>query len=203
MKHSLLLVAVVALVAFAAPAHSQYMFLDTNNDGVCTTADVLGPGSTSVDVWLSTNLSSSGSPETCAIDPGSSLTMNSYEFFVRVSAGSLTLGAWSDNLAYPTSFGDFQAGTDAYHGRAGNQLAAGTYKLGTLAISGVSTGARLDIVAASTVNPPGFTSFGSNCPGGDFDNTMKLGTDWNDVCGTASTTPVTSTTWGHIKNIYR
>jgi len=115
----------------------------------------------------------------------------------------MTLGAWSDNLSYPTSFGDFQAGTDAYHGRAGTQLAAGTYKLGTLAISGVAAGARLDIVAGSTVNPPGFTSFGSNCPGNDFDNTMKLNSDWNDVCGTASTTPVTSTTWGQIKSIYR
>ena len=45
MKHSLLLVAVMALVAFAAPAHSQYMFLDTNLDGVCDTNDVLGPAS--------------------------------------------------------------------------------------------------------------------------------------------------------------
>lgn len=203
MKHSLLLVAVVALVAFAAPAHSQYMWLDTNNDGICDVNDQLSPSSTSVDVWLSTNTNGDGSPAVCAIDPGSSLTMNSYEFFVRVTSGSVTLGAWSDNLAYPTSFGDFQAGTDAYHGRAGAQQAPGTYKLGTLAISGVAAGSTLSIVSASTVNPPGFTSFGSNCPGADFDNTMKLGLDWNDVCGTASPTPVKSTTWGNIKNIYR
>ena len=201
MKHSLLLVAVVALVAFAAPAHSQYMWLDTNNDGICDSNDTLTPSTTSVDVWLATNLNGDGSPATCT-QSASPLTINSYEFFVR-STGSVTLGAWSDNMSYPTSFGDFQAGTDAYHGRAGTQLAPGTYKLGTLAISGVAAGATLSLVSGSTVNPPGFTSFGSNCEGADFDNTYKLGSDWSDVCGTASPTPVKSTTWGHIKNIYK
>jgi hypothetical protein len=202
MKHSLLLVAVVALVAFAAPAHSQYMWLDVDGNGICDTNDTLTPSSTSVDVWLSTNLNGDGSPAICAIEPSTNLTINSYEFFVR-STGSMTLGAWSDNMSYPTSFGDFQAGTDAYHGRAGAQQVEGTYKLGTLAISGVAAGATLSIVAASSVNPPGYTSFGTNCPGGEFDNTYKLGSDWNDVCGTASPTPVRATTWGNIKNIYR
>lgn len=196
MKHSLLLAAVVALVAFAAPAHSQYMWLDVDGNGICNGDDALTPSTTSVDVWLSTNLNGDGSPAVCTIDPGSNLTINSYEFFVRTTAGSMTLGAWSDNLGFPSSFGDFTAGTDAYHGRAGAQLVAGTYKLGTLAISGVAANSRLDIVASSTVNPPGYTSFGSLCPGGELDNTMKLGSDWNDVCGTASFTPVRATTWG-------
>jgi len=201
MKHSLLLVAAVALVAFAAPAHSQYMWLDTNNDGICDSNDILTPASTSVDVWLATNEDAAGNPVTC-VQSSSNLTINSYEFFVR-STGSMTLGAWSDNMSYPTSFGDFQAGAEAYHGRAGSQLIPGTYKLGSLAISGVAAGATLAIVSASTVNPPGYTSFGSNCEGNDLDNTYKLGSDWNDVCGTASPTPVRSTTWGQIKNIYR
>ena len=201
MKHSLLLVAVVALVAFAAPAHSQYMYLDTNNDGICTSADVLSPSTTSVAVWLVTNKNKLGATVTCT-QSTSALTMNSYEFFVR-STGSVTLGAWSDNMAFPGSFGDFTAGTDAYHGRNGSIQSAGLYKLGTLAISGVAAGATLSIVSSSSVNPPGYTSFGSLCEGADFDNTYKLGSDWNDVCGTASPTPITSTTWGAIKNIYR
>ena len=132
MKHSLLLVAVVALVAFAAPAHSQYMFIDTNNDGVCNSSDILTPSSTSVDVWLATNADKNAVPVVCA-QGGSALTMNSYEFFIR-STGSVTLGAWSDNLGFPGSFGDFTAGSDAYHGRSGSQVAAGLYKLGSLAI---------------------------------------------------------------------
>jgi len=201
MKHSLLLVAVVALVAFAAPAHSQYMYIDTNNDGVCNSSDVLTPGSTSVDIWLATNANKNGTPATCA-QSASALTMNSYEFFVR-STGSLTIGAWSDGLGFAGTFGDFTAGSDAYHGRSGTQVTAGLYKLGSLAISGVALGATLSIVSASSVNQFGFTSFGSLCEGIDLDNTIKLGSDWNDVCGSASPTPTTATTWGHIKNIYR
>ncbi len=202
MKHSLLLVAVVALVAFAAPAHSQYMFLDTNNDGVCDTNDILTASSTSVDVWLDTNNNGDGSPATCLVS-AANLTINSYEVIVR-STGSITLGSWTDNMSFATSFGDFTAGADAYHGRgSGTVLSPGTYKLGSLAISGVAAGATLSIVAASSANPVGNTSFGSQCEGNDFDNTMKLGSDWNDVCGTASPTPITPTTWGYIKNIYK
>lgn len=202
MKHSLLLVAVVALVAFAAPAHSQYMFLDTNNDGVCDTNDVLTALSTSVDVWIDTDNNQDTSPVTCQ-QSSANLTINSYEVIVR-STGAITLGTWTDNMSFATNFGDFTAGTDAYHGRgSGTALAAGSYKLGSLAISGVATGATLSIVSSSSANPVGNTSFGSQCEGADFDNTLKLGSDWNDVCGTASPTPITPTTWGYIKNIYK
>jgi hypothetical protein len=202
MKHSLLLVAVVALVAFAAPAHSQYMFLDTNNDGICNDSDVLSPASDSIDVWLSTNTDAAGNPVTCNSST-KELTINSYEFFVH-STGTVTFGAWADNMGFTSSFGDFQGGADAYHGRgSGTALAAGTYLLGTLAISGVSSGATVSIIGASTVNDAGFTSFGSQCEGNDFDNTYKFPTDWTGLCGTASPIPVTPTTWGQIKNIYR
>jgi len=136
MKHSLLLVAVVALVAVAAPAHSQYMYLDTNNDGICDSNDVLSPSSTSVDVWLDTDSNGDGSPATCQ-QSAANLTINSYEVFVR-STGAVTLGAWTDNMSFATNFGDFTGGTDAYHGRgSGTVLSPGTYKLGSLAISGV------------------------------------------------------------------
>lgn len=202
MKHSLLLAAVVALVAFAAPAHSQYMFLDTDLDGDCDVDDVLTPATTAVDVWLVSNANADTSPATCNVS-ANPLDVTAYEFFLR-STGSVTYGAWTDATGFPTSFGDFAAGTDTYHGRCcGATLAPGTYKLGTLTISGVSAGATLSFIAGSTVNPPGFTSFSSSCEGLDFDNTLKLPTDWTNVCGTASPTPITPTTWGQIKNIYR
>jgi hypothetical protein len=202
MKNWLLLVAVVAAFAVAGPAYSQYMFLDVNGDGICDSNDALTPATTSVDVWLKTNANGDGSPATC--NSGSEeLTINSYEFFLRAT-GALTYGAWSDNLGFTTSFGDASAGADAYVGRgSGTALSAGTYKLGSLAISGVASGATLSIISASSVNPNGFTSFGTLCFGNDFDNTYKLPSDWTDVCGTASPTPVTSTTWGAIKNIYK
>lgn len=202
MKHSLLLVAVVALVAFAAPAHSQYMFIDTDNDGDCDANDVLTPASTEVDIWIVTNANADNTPATCNTGP-EALNFSSYEFFLR-STGSVTYGPWTDATGFPVTFGDFAAGTDAYHGKCcGSVLAPGSHMLGTLAISGVSAGATLSIVSASSVNPPGYTSFGTECFGSDFDNTYKLPTDWTDVCGTASPTPVTQTTWGQIKNIYR
>jgi hypothetical protein len=202
MKHALLLVAVVAALAVSGPAYSQYMYLDTNNDGICDPTDVLTPASTSVDVWLDTDSNADGSPAAC--NSGSeNLTINSYEFFLRAT-GALTYGTWTDNMAFATSFGDFAAGTDAYSGRgSGTILAPGLYKLGTMTISGVGSATSLAIVAASSVNNQGFTSFGTECAGNDFDNTYKLASDWNDVCGSAITVPVTQTTWGAIKNIYR
>ncbi|HEY6572870.1 MAG TPA: PKD domain-containing protein, partial [Candidatus Eisenbacteria bacterium] len=42
----------------------------------------------------------------------------------------------------------------------------------------------LAFIPASSINPPGFTSFGTSCSGLDFDNTYKLGADWFDTDGT-------------------
>jgi hypothetical protein len=202
MKHSLLLVAVVALFAVASPAHSQYMYLDTNNDGVCDSNDILSPSSTSVDVWIDTNHNANGSVATCS-QSSNNLTINSYEVIMRAT-GSVTYGTWTDNMSFATNLGDAQAGGDFYAGRgSGTVLPAGLYKVGSVAISGVSAGATLSIVSSTSASPIAETAFGSLCEGGDFDNTMKLGSDWFDVCGSASGTPVTQTTWGQIKNIYK
>ena len=45
----------------APAATAQYMYLDTNGDGVHTAADVLQPNGTptTVDVWLRTNVNTS------------------------------------------------------------------------------------------------------------------------------------------------
>jgi hypothetical protein len=207
MKHSLLLLAVVALVAVAAPAHAQFMYLDTNNDGVCDSNDILTPASTSIDVWLDTDSNAGGGAAACAVS-ANALTINSYEVILRAS-GSLTFGdpaagGWTDNMSFATVLGNARAGTDVYMGRgSGTILSPGTYKLGSIAISGVASGATVSIVSSTSASATALTSFGSACEGNDFDNTMKLGSDWNDTCGTASATPVTSTTWGQIKNIYR
>ena len=85
----------------------------------------------------------------------------------------------------------------------GTILTPGTYKLGSVAISGVASGATLSIVSSTSASGTALTSFGSQCEGIDFDNTLKLALDWSNVCGTASPTPITPTTWGQIKNIYR
>ena len=70
----------------------------------------------------------------------------------------------------------------------------------------------LGFLASTTLSGTYLTAFGSDCPGLDFDNTMKLGPnpagavgpgDFTSACGTAAPTPAKITTWGAIKNLYR
>ena len=202
MKHSLLLVAVVALVAFAAPAHSQYMYLDVDGDGANTAADILTPASTQMDVYLVTDHNKDGSPAVCS-SSSNLFTINSYEIIMRAT-GSITYGAWTDLMGYTVVLGNAQAGNDFYVGRGSGTISPpGTYHLGHVAVSGISAGTTVTIVSSTSASPTALTSFGSACEGLDFDNPQKLGSDWNDVSGTYSSTPTTSTTWGHIKDLYK
>jgi PKD repeat protein len=182
-------VAAVCLLAFAARASAQYMYLDVNGDGVNTAADVLAPSTTAVDVWLRTNVNKNGGPAACNTGDGQpnpgDLDINSYEFFLHATGGSLTYGAFTDNMAFGSSFGTFLNATDYYNGRGGSSyLAPGTYKLGTLAISGALTGMTLSIVTSSPVNTFGLTSFGTHCSGSSGTGTYINPDDWQDVDGT-------------------
>jgi hypothetical protein len=57
----------LALALAPLPSHAQYMYLDSNGDGVHTSADVLhGNGPTVVDVWLDTGHNRMDLPR-CAI----------------------------------------------------------------------------------------------------------------------------------------
>ncbi|HET7905011.1 MAG TPA: hypothetical protein VFM17_10640, partial [Candidatus Eisenbacteria bacterium] len=86
---------------------------------------------------------------------------------------------------------------------------AGAYKLMTVTITVVTGTPLISIIADSPLDAQAFTNFGTFCSGQEFDNTYKLtGTvqglgDWTDVQGTYASTPVTQTTWGKIKNMYR
>ena len=50
MKHGLLALAAVIVLAIGAPASAQYMYIDVNGDGLNTSADVLSPSVTTVDI---------------------------------------------------------------------------------------------------------------------------------------------------------
>ena len=129
--------------------------------------------------------------------------MNSYEVILHVT-GTLTYGAWTDNMSFATILGNAQAGNDFYVGRgSGTVLAPNLFKLGTVAISGVASGTTVSIVSSTSAVAFSETAFGSQCIGNDADNTMKLGSDWTNVAGTYTSTPTTSTTWGHIKDLYK
>jgi hypothetical protein len=59
----------VTLICVGAPARAQYMYLDSNGDGVHTATDLLQPNgvSTTVDLYLATNQNRDGSPRSVPI----------------------------------------------------------------------------------------------------------------------------------------
>ena len=200
MKNCLLLCVAVLALAVAVPASAQYMFLDVNGDEFCSTDDVLDNTVNHVDIWIATDMDGNFFPVTCPT--GQELTINSYTFILR-STGGVTYGAWSDNMGFTTNLGTGAAGNDRWVGRgSGSILPSGIYKLGTQSIT-VTGSPVLSIVSSTSASAQALTSFGSACLGIAGTNTMKLGLDWFDVCGTTSSTPVTDTTWGKIKALYR
>lgn len=201
MKHCLLLCAAVLALAIAMPASAQYVFLDTNGDGVCNSLDVITSATTSIDFWIDTNHNADGSVATCAT--GEDLTINSYSF-VMTSSGGITYGAWTDDIGFTIPAGFAQAGNDYWVVFAsGTILPPGKYKCGHLAVT-VSGNPTLTILQD---DPPldgnAFTGFGSACLGRDFTNTMYLGFDFTDVCSSSSGIAVQNTTWGKIKDLYK
>lgn len=201
MKNCLLLCVAVLALAVGVPASAQYMYLDVNGDGVCTSEDVISGGTTSVDIWLSTNLNGDGSDAFCPT--GEPLTVNSYTWILR-SSGGITYGSWVDAMGFTTPFATGAAGNDRWLGRgSGTIMDPGTYKLGTQNITVTAGSPVLSIVSNTSAAPSARTSFGSQCVGTLGDNTMRLLVEWNDVCGTATGTDVTKTTWGKIKDLYR
>ena len=211
MKKSLLLLGVIAALAIGAPAYSQYIYLDVNGDGVWSSlGDGLTSASTSVGVWLDTNhrapdLGGGGALVTCA-DGTNPLDIGSYDIILHSSgAGSVAYGAWTNNMTGyavlnpPTTAGaDFGVG----FGSAGSYNPAGLYKLGSLAIT--VTGSPVITFSTGALGIPSpVTGFGSECSGSDNPNTITLGLDFFDNHGTAPTTPVASTTWGKIKQLYK
>jgi hypothetical protein len=218
MKRLLLLLGAAALLV-AAPAMAQYVYLDTNGDGVCTAADVLTSSVTSVDIWFDSNHNADGSTVTCPQDAGSPMDLFSYEFILHSSgAGTVTYGTYTDNAhnvvpgGFSTPFGETKGGADYHNGFGGNNTTVwtGLIKVGTLAITVTGT-PQLSFAESSPLNANFYTAFGSECFGVDFDDTIKLGTpaevaggtrDFSDNCGSSVSTPVRATTWGAIKSMY-
>jgi hypothetical protein len=217
MKHCLLLFAGVLIFGISVPVSAQYMWIDANGDGIngCTTPgnpaddEVLTPLVTSIDIYLSTNMNMDGSAATCA--SGEALTINSYTFVLSSGAGGVAYGEWSDAMGFSIAAGGPASNSiDYFIGRASATIMPpGTYKLGTMAVT-VTGAPVLSIVAHSSVDPTSQTSFGSQCQGQGFNNTMRYGEnvdqvppgDWNDVCGVLITDAVSETTWGQIKKQY-
>lgn len=229
MKNCLLTLAVVAALAIAGPAFSQHAYLDVNGDGLNydkevennpgTTAlpDNIGPGTTAIDVYFSSNTNSDGSAAVCDEDPSKQLTFGSYEAVLKgVGSGTVSFTGWTNNLAGFTigliTAGDgtfAQAGQETWfaRGAAPPGLPPGTYKVGTIGVTVTGT-PQVIFGTSSAISGNAQTSFGSNCDGARFDNTLRLGPqgdpeyDWFRSFGTTAPTPVVKSTWGKIKTLY-
>jgi hypothetical protein len=179
------LAALFVALAFPAMAQAQYMYLDSNGDGVSTMADQVNPtGTTVADLYLRTDRNRDGSAAVCAT--GRPLTVNSYVAILRATDGTIAWGPFVNRqgtMAY--RFGHGSSSTEIGDGYGGvTPLAPGLHRLASISFEVASGSPAIQIVGwALTLNIYDMTSFGSQCDGLDLDNTLKLGSDWFDVDG--------------------
>src|SRR5258705_8192217 len=85
----------------ARPAHAQYLYLDTNGDGVWSEADRLNANGTptTVDAWINTNHNRDGSAAACNTVDGSIGTWNSYAVNLAVSGGTATFSGYVNRVS--------------------------------------------------------------------------------------------------------
>ncbi len=175
----------LAILALASPAYPQYMYLDSNGDGIHSVADQVNPtGPTTFDIWLDTDSNRDGSTVTCAQGP-EAMTINSYEFILHADGGTV---AWSGFVNRQPdmglNFGQAMTATDYTNGQGGAvAFSPGLYRLATLTVTVLSGAPAIQIVSVNPWTFPYLTAFGSRCPGYDYENTLRLGTDWFDVDG--------------------
>jgi hypothetical protein len=155
----LLALGLLVLVVSARPAHAQFMWLDSNGDGVNDSKDRLSAVGTptTVDLFLDTDNNRDGSTAVCDTGDGP-LTIQSYAFYVTLSNGTAAFSGFQ-NLR-PTmhvNLGQDSTATEYAHGWGGvPYLSPGTYHLATFMVtlsSSSGSGAVLDIVPINSLGP--------------------------------------------------
>jgi len=182
------------LTGFIPHASAQYLFLDTNGNGVRDEGDRIDPtGTTTIDIWLQTDRNRDGSVAICASDPGVGLTINSYTVAFDVLGGTVHFGPMQNRLQFsnlPVCFGTYEDTTNAtsYHNGWGwnDILPPGKYRLATLTLEVTSGWPSLFVASRRRLQPSDRTSFGTKCDGLDFNNTHELGVEWTDAQGLGS-----------------
>lgn len=176
------------LAAFlVVPAHAQYMYLDTNGDGISSASDVIAvSGVTNVDVWLATDRNRDGSAATCVSGDGP-LTLAGYEIVLEAVDGTVS---WGAPVSARPEFGGVTStlvtSTRIQFGTlGGTPIAPGLYKLATVPVTPAAGTPAIRIPTPATPGDMTGSSFGSNCSGTDADGMLKLGLDWFDTDGAA------------------
>ena len=178
----------LAILLAAVPANAQYLYLDSNGDGVHTSADVLGGSGTNVvDVWIITNQNRDGSLAICdaAGESGTPLTIGSYLYVLEAVGGTVAYGTPVNRQAgMSLDFGGSASATEIVEGWGGaTPEPPGAYRLSSLTITVVSGTPSVRFIPFSPLDPAYPTSFGTRCSGLDLDNTYKLGSDFADADG--------------------
>lgn len=188
-----------ACLLCGAPAGAQYMYLDSNGDGLWSSADVMNANGTPTvtDVYLITNRNRDGTGASCNSGPDP-LTAFSYVVNLLAFGGTVTYEAFVNRQPMGVHFGEANTGNgeykNGYGGPAPGLAPGGPYLLCTVTIRGTSGSPGVQIVDLVSTSWD-YTSFGGSCPGHDFDNTYKLAgpagaSDWTDADGLAPGTGV-------------
>ena len=211
----------VGISAMAPLANAQYLYLDTNGDGLsflreyangneAVPEDILTAGVLTVDVYIATDRNPDGSAAECP--SGGTLTIQTYQFILgSAGAGNLVATGWTDNMGFQeggiaAGDGTFAtAGQEIWVGRNGaygSDVPPGLYKLGTLsvAIQGTPT---LHFKTGSSGNfPEAQTAFASGCL---ETNVLRLGMEipLSSAFGIEIVDDVVPITWGKIKQRYK
>src|SRR5207244_2452464 len=99
-SHLVLGVLAVTLLVLAPPAPGQYIYLDSDGDGVHTAADqVHAAGPTVIDIWLDTAHNRDGSPALCKPNPTEPLDIFSYVVNLLASGGTVSYSAFRNRVA--------------------------------------------------------------------------------------------------------
>ncbi|HTM01497.1 MAG TPA: putative Ig domain-containing protein [Candidatus Omnitrophota bacterium] len=194
-----LAITAAALLLVGAPSRAQYLWLDSNGDGVNTAADHLAANGTptTVDAWVNTSHNKDGSVASCdSGDPASALQIwNSYAIHLNVVGGTATFTSFVNRKTTFTipcaaagvgflTNNSTQMSTCQASGSPENNGGA-NLRMFTVTVTGTSGTPSLAFVPTNSLdlNP---TSFGTSCGGMDFDNTYKLGSDFHDADGIGS-----------------
>ena len=187
---------IVVVTGLAREARAQYMYLDSNDDGIHDSSDRMNKSTpTAMDIWLDTDSNRDGSSATCTFG-GGALDLSSYEIVLQPVGGTIDWGPMSNLMAnmgknFARDARD-TTGTSYYHNGWGATTTSGIYPPGRYKVASliatVRTGSpRVDIVVRHAINRASRTSFGSEClANGERDHTNKFGFNWFDADGLGS-----------------
>ena len=143
-SHRWLFFALALLLPLAAStASAQYMYLDSNANGIHDAGDVLNANGTptTVDVWVNTNHNRDGSEVECNTQDGI-LQINSYAVNLLAQGGTVTYSGFiNQQPTWAVGFGEVNAGDGQYKNGGGGAATAalppgGPYRLMTITITG-------------------------------------------------------------------